>query len=590
MTGQPLDLSLKADGATLEAWQKLARKTLGDALGGVLGTHADWPLADASGFPGAAPFTRGTKPARTRWDIRTLISQADAAHANAQALEDITGGATSLWIDANAFGAHPNALAIALKDVPLGTVAIALDGADIASARSALKLAVGTSMFLGLDDFARTGRGKGSVDDVAQTAKLAHELSTAHALARAISIDTRVYHKAGATPALELAAALASGVAYLRALEGASLDLKSAARQIAFILVTDANFVASLAKLRAFRHLWARVLEACNAGDAMRDIHVTAVSSEPMMTRHDAYSNILRATLAGFAGAVGGADAIALTPFDTRQGSASDEARRIARNTQSILLEEANLARATDPAGGAFVIEHATEDLAQAAWRPFQEIEALGGMAAGLKSGWLAERIYENWKTRRERIAMRDEWITGISDFPLLSEAIPPRAAAETASGPFAPHRLDDDFEALRAASDAFLETHGERPKIYLVAIGSEVDAAPRLAFARSLFESGGIEAVTGPPTSDAEGAAAAFLDSGIALAALCSCDAIYAEKALAFAHEVKRAGARYLYFIGAPCNLEDALRDASVDEFVPEYLDAIALLKRAHETLGLGP
>jgi methylmalonyl-CoA mutase len=151
-------------------------------------------------------------------------------------------------------------------------------------------------------------------------------------------------------------------------------------------------------------------------------------------------------------------------------------------------------------------------------------------------------------------------------------------------------HHLDDDFEALRAASDAYLKTCGARPKIYLVAIGTEIDAGPRMAFARSLFESGGIEAVLGAPASDAQAAASAYLDSGVAIAALCSSDAVYAERAFAFAHEIARAGARYLYFIGAPGDLERLLREAGVDEFVPENIDAIELLKRAHETLGIAP
>ncbi|MFZ1990237.1 MAG: methylmalonyl-CoA mutase family protein [Alphaproteobacteria bacterium] len=590
MTGDTLDLAAKGEGAALETWQAIARKALGNAADGILGTRADWPLADASGLPGAAPYMRGTKAARARWDIRTLISEPSPSRANAQALEEIAGGATSLWIDAAAFSTPEAALSAALADIPLEHVALAFDGANIAAARAARQIAHGASIFLGFDDFAAMARGGAAQNRLAQTVDLARETALTHSQARAISIDTRVYHNAGSTPATELATALASGVAYLHALESAGFTIEAAARQIAFILVTDANFVTSIAKLRALRRCWARVLDACGAGDAMRDVHVTAVSSEMMMTRHDAHTNILRTALAGFAAAVGGADAIALLPFDARGGKTSDEARRIACNTQSILLEEANVARVIDPAGGAFAIERASEALAQQAWREFQEIEAQGGMAAALSNGFLARKIAEAWGARRKRIARRGEWITGVSDFPSLTEAALPPSKSHKTISTFTTRHLDDEFEALRAASDAHLKTHGERPKIYLVAIGSEIDSGPGVAFARSVFESGGIEAVAGAPSSDAQSAAAAYLDSGISIAALCSSDAVYAEKALAFAHEVARAGARYLYFIGAPGDLEQALREAGVDEFVSENVDAIELLKRAQETLGIAP
>lgn len=586
MNGNTLDFSTSSDGATLESWQGLARKALGDVVLGALGTRADWPLTDASGLPGAMPYTRGTNAARSRWDIRTVISEPDPGRANAQAREDIAGGATSLWFNVAAFGARTEMIA-AFKDLPFDQVAIALDGASLDYAEGALQYAHKAELFVGRDDFAAMARGS-HLSGHGDTIRLVRAIKSSPAHARAISIDTRVYHNAGASAATELAAALASGVAYLRALEQVVFPA-DAVHQVAFILVTDANFVASIAKLRAFRRCWAHVLEACGAGDSMRDVHVTAVSSELMMTRHDVHTNILRTTLAGFAGAIGGADAIALLPFNMRQGAPSEGARRIARNTQIILLEEANIARVIDPAGGAFAIEHETEQLAQAAWRQFQEIEAQGSMMAVVSNGFLARKVSEHREARRKCLATREEWITGVSDFPSLTEppltpSRPPKAQ------PFAAHHLDDEFETLRSASDAHLRTHGVRPRIYLVAIGTEIDAGPRIAFARSLFESGGIEAVAGVSTGDAQTAAAAYLDSGVPIAALCSSDAAYAERALAFAHEIARAGARYIYFIGAPGDLEQGLRQAGVDEFVPEKLDVIELLKRAHETLGIAP
>ena len=589
-----LDLAAKFDGATEEAWRAAARKALGDAVESALGTRRDWPLTNASGLPGRAPYTRGTKIARARWDIRTLISETSPSLAAAQAQEDIAGGASSIWIDTRPFGDPASALAFVVSGVQQSGIALALDRASVATARTVLQTAGEAKLFLGLDHFAAMARGVGTLSDLAGMITLAREAVLNHPNTRAISIDGRVYHNAGATPAQELAGVLASGVGYLRALASAGVSIRDAASQLAFILVSDANFVTSIAKLRAFRRCWANVLKACGASEAMLDMHVAAVSSALMMTRHDAHTNILRTALAGFAAAVAGADAIALSPFDVRLGSASAEARRIARNTQNILLEEVNAARVIDPSGGAFAIERATEELAQAAWREFQTIEAQGGMAETLSNGFIARKISSGWETRRKRISTRTEWITGISDFPLLGEPVPLPPTPENAAcngktlGLLSRHYLDDDFETMRAASDAYYKAHGARPKIYLVAIGSEIESGPRVAFARSLFEAGGIETVTSVSTGDAQSAAAAYLDSGVPLAALCSSDAVYSERALAYAHEIARSGARYLYLIGAARDLEPALREAGVDEFVTEEVDAAELLRRALETFGI--
>ncbi len=298
MTGHPLDLSLKADGATLKAWEALARKTLGDRAKDALGTRADWPLADASGFPGAAPVVRGTQKAHARWDIRTIISDPDPSCANAQALEDIAGGATSLWfrlqhasrLDDDARLANGIRLSSAddeevlLKDIPTDKVALALDAGFVAGsfAEELVKhIPSDAALFANLDVFAAAERY--GVHNVNLTEEVRRGIAVAKILTdrspnvRTFGIDGSAYHNAGATPSTEIAAALASGVAYLRALEAAGLSIAQAARQIAFILVTDADVVRSIAKLRAFRRCWARVLDACGAGDAMREVHITAV-------------------------------------------------------------------------------------------------------------------------------------------------------------------------------------------------------------------------------------------------------------------------------------------------------------------------
>ena len=629
MASGELDLSARPDEAAQEAWAALARKALGlgrdelltsTTLDGLslplLGTRAEWPRRDASGVPGRAPYTRGVHAETNgRWDIRTLCAEPDAAKANAEILEDLAGGATSIWLLLN--GARkaaaardgvvieqPNDLRRVLKDVP-ASVPIAFDaGRRAAWLGRMLPEAIpdlrGATIFLNLDSIAAAAVSDGMTG---AEAGLVAQIAALSPASRTIGIDTRPYHDAGATPAQELGIAAAAGVAYLAPTIGVEgLDLASAMRQIAFILVTDADFLLSAAKLRAFRRIWARVLDAFGAPAAMHEVHIAAISSERMMTRRDPHTNILRTTAAAFAAAIGGANAITILPYTSRLGAPGSHARRLARNTQNILMEECGLGRVIDAAGGAFGIERLTEDLAQQGWAEFKAIEARHGIAPALTSGYIRDRIAQSWEVARARIAQRSRLITGITDFPLLGEPFVDGASLpwqphehasssqRTIGTPLPSHHLDEEFEALRAASDTFFEASGERPKIYLLRIGTEAECAERVAFARALFESGGIEAVLGGLTETAVDAASAFLDSGVRIAALVSSDEQYARHALAFAHEAKQSGARYLYFVGPPGDLELPLSEAGIDAFVDAGIDAVEVLRRLHIVLGLAP
>ena len=592
MAQRELDLTAKPSAKAADEWQTLAAKLLGVASEGVpartawggigltaLGTRRDWPAQDGSGVPGASPFTRGTSDQRReRWDIRAYHTSIDATAIR----DDITGGASSLWF-ALAEQVDRRALHAALADIP-SELGIAFDSGSMAS-DSDLQFAQ-RAYFFNHDAFANHARGCDQQGDMqmAMHGELAKQL--ARSGSRAIGIDSRPYHNAGATPAQEIGIAIASGLAYLRSLASVGLSLTESAQQIAFILVTDADLLLSVAKPRAFRRAWASVLVECGDGAAVKGTHITAVTSQRMLTRHDAHTNILRCATASVAGAIGGADAICTLPFSARLEKSDTDARRIARNTQLILLEEAHLGHVIDPAGGAFAVERLTEDLALAAWAEFQAIEQLGGIGPALASGAIAERIGKAWAERRRGIAARHAWITGLSDFPQLAEILP--APTESCGRTLLPiHFLDEDFELLRARSDAHLAETEERPTIFLAAIGEEIDYAARAGLARSLFASGGID-VALQAFGDATAAANAFLESGLRVAAIASSDTLYGRSALAFAHEIKQTGARYVFLVGEPGALETKLLEAGVDEFVRDGTDAIALLNRAQTMLGL--
>lgn len=287
---------------------------------------------------------------------------------------------------------------------------------------------------LGADPLGHEAR-TGEVLELAGAVGLAREAAAHWPGVRALAVDALPYHEAGGSAAEELGLSLATGVAYLRALTGAgsgssALGVQAALGQLEFRYAATADQFLTIAKFRAARRLWARIAEACGAPEAGAQ-RQHAVTSPVMMTRRDPWVNMLRTTVACMAAGVGGADSVTVLPFDHELGLPDAFARRISRNTSTILLEESHLARVIDPAGGSYYVEQLTDELAHAAWEFFQEIEKAGGLAATLRSGLVADRLAATWAERSKKLAKRREPITGVSEFPLLSEkpstASPPR-------------------------------------------------------------------------------------------------------------------------------------------------------------------
>ena len=196
-------------------------------------------------------------------------------------------------------------------------------------------------------------------------------------------------------------------------------------RQISFRFAADDDQFMTIAKLRAARQLWARVAEVVGAADAgAATVH--AVTSLPMMAQRDPWVNMLRTTLAAFAAGVGGADTVLVHPFDGAipggfPGTAASFARRIARNTQLLLLEESHIGRVLDPAGGSWFVEDLTAQLAEQAWQHFQDIESRGGFVEA--RDYLIARRSPRWRdARADDIAHRRTALTGVNEFPNLAE------------------------------------------------------------------------------------------------------------------------------------------------------------------------
>jgi methylmalonyl-CoA mutase len=551
------------------------------------------------------------------WRIIQRIDFPDPVPANAQARHDLDNGATGLAlvfagaIGAYGFGLDGNApLARLLDAIPLGAgVAIDLqpgpNAAHVARQLPAVVQRIGVSsaaadISFGFDPLGHIAAAPHSAprwreDSAGFTASI-NGLAMQGYKGPFAAADGRVVHNAGGSEAQELAYVLATALAYLRALEASGIALIDARRMIYFRLAADADQFLTTAKFRALRKLWARVEGACGLTPA--PAFIAAETAWRLMTRRDPFVNMLRATVAVVAAGLGGADSIAIVPHTAAIGLPNGFARRIARNTQLILLEESNLAKVADPAAGAGGFESLTRELCAAAWSLFQQIERAGGAAAALEQGLIQAKVAAVRAEREYAIARRNDALTGTSEFPNIAEApvdvlapspllaSPSPRSLGGEAGALPCLRLAEPFEALRDASDRVLDRTGARPQVFLANLGTLADFTARTTYAKNFFETGGIAAISNDGFATRGEMLSSFKASGAGIACLCSSDVVYATQAAAVASALRGAGAKHIYLAGRPGESEAMLRAAGVGTFIHVGCDLLATLTAAHEIL----
>ena len=620
MIDEALTLSDDFPPVSVEAWRAQVDRDLGGAsferlttqlAGGIrlepLYTAAALPDPDAPGLPGLAPFTRGARAlgyVALGWDVRQVCDVADPVAARAAISEDLDGGGTSTVLACDAAtrlaGGPPRGdglllesaadLGAVLADLDLAATPLAFDAgaasslviaalAAVADARgvprSSLRGDLGADPLSALarDGVLRQGLD-GAWDDLAELTRWATaELPGV----RPLGVDVGPWHDAGANAVQEVGWALAAGVTTLRALGARGLDATALAMNITFGFRVGTRFLLDVAKLRAARRLWSRVLEVLAVPQTMRGMRIHARTADRILTRRDPWGNLLRCTISTFSAAIGGAGVISAAPYDRMLGPAGSEARRMARNTQRVLLDEAHLHRVVDPGGGSWALEALTDALAEAAWAELQRIEALGGMARALVLGHIAAALDGVAQKRARAVARRKEAVTGVSDFALLTEptsqrpdpdlaavaagALARRAGRDeaqvaaalgalagggfealvaaaaagatfaelsavrwagrdvTRTAPLPRRRIAAPFELLRDRSDAHLARTGARPRVFLANLGPVAAHVGRSNWIRALFEAGGFEAAASDPTTEA-GASGGYSDAASAAAA----------------------------------------------------------------------
>ncbi len=407
-------------------------------------------------LPGAPPYLRGpraTMYAGRKWTIRQYAGFSTAEESNAFYRQAIAGGQTGLSV---AFDLathrgydsdHPRVegdvgkagvaidsvedMKILLDGIPLdkmsvsmtmnGAVLPVLAGYIVAAEEQGVEQAQlsGTIQNDILKEFLVRNTyiypPEPSVRIVADI--IAH---TAEHMPRYNSVSISGYHmqEAGATCVQELAYTLADGMEYVRAAQSKGLDVDAFAPRLSFFFCIGMNLFMEVAKLRAARLLWARIMKEFGAKDERSlALRTHCQTSGVSLTEQDPYTNIMRTTIEALAAVLGGTQSLHTNSFDEALALPSEFAARLARNTQLVIAEETGITRVVDPLGGSYYVESLTRSLADAAWALIREVEEMGGMTRAVETGMPKLRIEESAARRQAHIDKGEEVIVGVNKY-----------------------------------------------------------------------------------------------------------------------------------------------------------------------------
>ncbi|MEF2094545.1 methylmalonyl-CoA mutase family protein [Bacillus sp. CFBP9009] len=612
-------------------------------------------------LPGMAPFTRGTKTLINGWEINQEINVGIPTSFNKVARHDLSKGQTSLNIvldtptkrGINASEASSEVgkaglsisgvtdIADALKDIDFGNVPI-----HVGAGANSLPI-----LALIIAHLEQSGRqveelhgciGMDPVAELVAKGTLAYELEDCYTLMADITkwanentphlqtvlIHGNVYHDGGSSAVEELAFSLSTGVEYLQALTSQGIDINKAASSIRFSFSIGSGYFMEIAKLRAARTLWARIVETFGGNEEAQKMTMHARTSAWTKTVFDPYVNMLRATTEAFSAAVGGADSIHVSCFDEAIQKSTAFSRRIARNASIILKEEAHIARTIDPAGGSWYVEVLTNEVAKKAWGLFQETERKGGIFQSLIKEFPQNVVQQTASKRVRNIAHRKDIFVGTNMYVNLAEkevdwialnetlqindhinqvvgrahiavgslavcsnktetAI--QAAKQGASlGEIAkatgrkseaavcvkaikPTRGALQFEELRQSIDEMAEKTGNRPIVFLANLGPISDHKVRADFATGFFEVGGFEVIQNNGFGSINEAAEAIVASMADYVIICGKDEDYQQAAIPLAMSIKKTDAQITVLLaGKPSEVDEVrFKEAGITEFV---------------------
>ena len=562
----------------------------------------DLPEGCSNAAPGVFPYTRGNSCSND-WLIRQNIDIADAAEANVKARKMIENGVTAIAFKVKGKMVTPEYIPTLLEGINAEKVELNFNvcvgrtllfatmlveyykerGFNLAEVRGAIEYdPIGKELFTGrvIEDYACI---------VKELITILEELPRY----RCVAVNSARLNDAGAYIAQELACALAWGNEYLQAVTEAGVPVDKAARSIKFNMGISSNFFMEIAKFRAARTLWAKIVELYEPERKCScKMIIHAETSRFNLTLFDPYVNMLRTQTEAMSAAIAGVEAITVTPYDSVYETPTEFAERIAKNQQLILKHESHLDKVADPAGGSYYIESLTASIATEAWKQFLAIEEAGGFHKAVKEGRIKAEIESAGDNRRTALAKRKEILLGTNQYPNFSETSEGRRplgkccncgchSQENEGNTITAKRLGEEFEQLRIAT----EESGRRPKAFMLTIGNLAMRQARAQFSCNFLAAAGYEVIDNLGFKSVEEGVETALKAQADIVVICSSDDEYAEYAVpAF----KAVGDKAIFIVaGAPACGEE-LKNAGIENFIHVRVNVLETLKALNAKLGI--
>ena len=559
-------------------------------------------------LPGEFPYVRGKKKTSNDWLVRQEIVVDDIDEANLKAIDALMKGAGSIGFvldDKPSFTAAE--IIRLLKDICMSSAEI-----NFSCSRFSMKI------FEAIDQENNTRGGAlsklhGSIEydpfgELVTTGNFAAGEQRSFEIASeltgngkkfpnftVINVNAAIFNNSGGSAVHELAFALSSAAEYLERLTGMGHTAEEVAENIRITFATGSNYFMEIAKFRAARYLWSKMLEAWEINpEVAGKLVIHAVTSRWNKTIYDPYVNMLRSTTESMAAILGGADSLTVEPFDKhfrKQTGVFSE--RIARNTQLVLKEEAYFDKVADPAAGSWYIESLTSSLIDEAWKLFLETTGEGGFSEAFKKGFIQNKIEETANKRNGFLAGRRDILLGTNQYPNPSEKILKNIDTEAAfnetvpadnqlATPLKPYRGAQPFEELRLKT----EKHPSgAPKVFLLTYGNVTMSKARAGFSSGFFACAGFEIIDNPGfRSPAEGVTAA-LESKAEIVVICSSDEEYPMIVPFVANELKNA---IVVVAGNPKESIAQLQEAGVNHFIHLRSNVLETLKQFQTEMGI--
>ncbi|HAF29064.1 MAG TPA: methylmalonyl-CoA mutase small subunit [Bacteroidales bacterium] len=557
-------------------------------------------------LPGEFPYVRGNKVKSNCWYIRQNIDATDAVIANKKALDVLMKGVDSLGFETCCKSEFTKEYFEALlNDISITDIELNITDATAAHpfvdflTKKIEKEGIDKNQVegsVGFDPLAHltlNGNFCKAQSEVFDTAKELIEKAKDLPKFRTIGVNGEMFSNAGATIVQELAFALAMGNQYLNLLTEKGLDIDTLAQNIKFNFGVSSNYFMEIAKFRAARMLWAKIVEAYqpkNLEVAKMNIH--AATTKFNQTVYDPYVNMLRGTTESMSATIAGVDSLSVTPFNAAFENSTEFSDRIARNTQIVLKEESYFDKIIDPAGGSYYIENLTNSIAEHAWKLFQDIESKGGYVEAFKAGFIQDKLTESANKRNINIATRKEILLGTNQYPnaleklgdkIKDEAIISKSTKrdDAIAEPITPFRGAEQMELLRLKT----ENAKIKPKVFLLTIGDLTMRKARAGFASGFFACAGFDVIDNLGFKSVEEGVKAAMDQKANIVVVCSSDDEYTETAPAV---LKQLGDKAITVVAGYPKTVDELKAQGIKHFIHMKSNLIETLQGFQVELGI--